>query len=189
MDADDGRLSLVDFGIVGRLTADQRISLGQFLVGFAHMDVMAQLSAMVDFGAIPADIDLVALEADIEREVRPHDLSEDADIAELTDRIAKLIQVVACHGVSLPKELVLFFKNLLYLNGFASSVAPDANLLGEIVPVFGYFQVKYGEAIDLMAFVSSPPHADPSANDPSDISPSDASAATGSGVGSAAAEQ
>lgn len=165
LDAHDGRLSLVDFGIVGRLSADQRISLGQFLVGFAHMDVMAQLEAMVDFGAIPSTIDLRVLEADIEREVRPHDLAEDADIAELTDRIAKLIQVVARHGVSLPKELVLFFKNLLYLNGFAAAVAPEANLLGEVVPVFGYFQAKYGEAIDLRAFAASP-GADPS-GDPS----------------------
>lgn len=154
LDAEDGILALVDFGIVGRLSVDQRISLGQFLVGFAHMDVLAQLEAMVDFGAIPRSIDLAALESEIEREVRPHDLPEDSDIAELTDRIAKLIQVVSRHGVSLPKELVLFFKNLLYLNGFAASVAPDANLLGEIVPVFGYFQAKYGEAIDLDAFVA-----------------------------------
>lgn len=154
LDADDGMLALVDFGIVGRLSVDQRISLGQFLVGFAHMDVRAQLEAMVDFGAIPPSIDLGALEADIEREVRPHDLPEDSDIGELTARIAALIQVVSRHGVSLPKELVLFFKNLLYLNGFATAVAPEANLLGEIVPVFGYFQAKYGEAIDLRAFAA-----------------------------------
>lgn len=154
-DDSTGMLSLVDFGIVGRLSPEQRIALGQFLVGFAHMDVKAQLEAMVDFGAIPASMDLEPLEAEIEREVRPHDLPEDADVAELADRVGKLIQVVARHGVHLPKELVLFFKNLLYLNGFAASIAPHANLLGEIVPVFGYFQMKYGEAIDLQAFAPS----------------------------------
>lgn len=156
LDTGTGKLSLVDFGIVGRLSPDQRVALGQFLVGFAHMDVRAQLEAMVDFGTIPLLTDLGPLEAEIEREVRPHDLAEDADVAELADRIGKLIQVVARHGVSLPKELVLFFKNLLYLNGFAASIAPDANLLGEIAPVFGYFQLKYGDAIDLRAFVARP---------------------------------
>lgn len=157
LDSDTGKLSLVDFGIVGRLTPHQRIALGQFLVAFAHMDVRAQLEAMVDFGAISPSTDLGPLEEEIEREVRPHDLAEDADVAELADRVGKLIQVVARHGVSLPKELVLFFKNLLYLNGFAASVAPEANLLGEITPVFGYFQMKYGDAIDLRAFTTPVP--------------------------------
>ncbi len=156
IDGTTGRLSLVDFGIVGRLTPEQRLALGQFLVGFAHMDVRVQLEAMVTFGAIPATMDLDLLEEEIEREVRPHDLAEDADVAELADRIGKLIQVVARHGVHMPKDLVLFFKNLLYLNGFAASVAPDANLLVEIAPAFGYFQMKYGEAIDLQALVPPP---------------------------------
>jgi ubiquinone biosynthesis protein len=161
LDSETGRLSLVDFGIVGRLGPEQRMALGQFLVAFAHMDVRAQLEAMVDFGAIPADVDLDPLVAEIEREVRPHELAEDADVAELADRIGKLVQVVARHGVRLPKELVLFFKNLLYLNGFAASVAPDANLLGEIAPVFGYFQQKYGDAIDLMAFLEAEQRTQP----------------------------
>lgn len=153
LDDTTGMLSLVDFGIIGRLTPDQRVALGQFLVGFAHMDVRVQLEAMVDFGAIPASMELGPLEAEIEREVRPHDIPEDADVVELANRIGQLIRVVARHGVQLPKELVLFFKNLLYLNGFASSVAPDANLLAEIAPAFAYFQVKYGEAIDLQALL------------------------------------
>ena len=149
---DTGRLSLVDFGMVGRLTAEQRVALGQFLVGFAHMDIRVQLEAMVDFGAIPPSMDLDALEAEIEREVRPHDIPEDADVVELANRIRQPIRVVARHGVHLPKELVLFFKKLLYLNGFAASVAPDANLLGEIAPVFANFQMKHGDAIDPQAF-------------------------------------
>ena len=32
-----------------------------------------------------------------------------------------------------------FFKNLLYLNGFAATLAPDSNLLAEIEPAFVYF--------------------------------------------------
>ena len=49
-----------------------------------------------------------------------------------------------------PKELVLFFKNLLYLNGFAAALAPDANLLDEIEPIFMYFATRYPQAIELM---------------------------------------
>lgn len=145
----DGSFSLVDFGIVGRLDERQKAALAQFLIAFAQMDVPRQLEAMVRFGAIPPDHDLAALSAEIEAEVSPHDLAEDADIKELADAIGRLIKVLSRHGIRLPKELVLFFKNLLYLNGFAATVAPEAALMAQVAPVFGYFHEKYGHAMDL----------------------------------------
>ena len=52
-------------------------------------------------------------------------------------------EVLVAYGFRLPKELVLFFKNLLYLNGLSATLAPDLNLLGEIDPIFQYFAAKY----------------------------------------------
>lgn len=149
-----GVLSLIDFGIVGRIEGDQRHALGRFLVAFAQMNVLAQLEAMVDFGAIPADMDLIALTAEIEREVRPYELDENSAIDALVEAISKLVQVLARHRIQLPKELVLFFKNLLYLNGFAAAVAPGAMLMAEVGPVLGYFQEKYSDAVDISALAS-----------------------------------
>jgi ubiquinone biosynthesis protein len=60
LDEDSDTLSLVDFGILGRLSADQRVALGQLMVAFAHGDVRRELEAMVDFGAIPQGFDLTA---------------------------------------------------------------------------------------------------------------------------------
>ncbi len=148
----DGTFSLVDFGIVGRLGKSQKAALAQFMVAFAQMDVARQLDAMVTFGAIPPDQDLVALTAEIEAEVKPHELDESSDVKELADALGKLIKVLSRHGIRIPKELVLFFKNLLYLNGFAATVAPDAALLAQVAPVFGYFHTKYGHAMDFAAF-------------------------------------
>jgi ubiquinone biosynthesis protein len=58
-----------------------------------------------------------------------------------------IIRTLAANGFTLPKELVLFFKNLLYLNGFAATLAPDTNLLGEIEPIFTYFVTRYPEQL------------------------------------------
>ncbi|MFI5425795.1 hypothetical protein [Aeromicrobium sp. UC242_57] len=43
--------------------------------------------------------------------------------------LGRLLQVLARNGFRMPKDLVLFFKNLLYLSGFAASVAPQADVL------------------------------------------------------------
>ena len=46
--------------------------------------------------------------------------------------LGRLLQVLARNGFRMPKELVLFFKNLLYLAGFAASVAPEADVLAVV---------------------------------------------------------
>jgi ubiquinone biosynthesis protein len=155
LDEETATLSLVDFGILGRLSAPQRMALGQLMVAFAHGDVRRELEAMVEFGAIPRDYDLTELEEEIRRDANPHDLDSSADRNELAEALTQLLQVVSRHGIRLPRELVLFCKNLLYINGFAASVAPDVRLMDEVAPVFAYFQQKYGEAFDLTAFLQN----------------------------------
>jgi len=150
-----GTFSLIDFGIVGRLDQAQRAALVRFLVGFAENDVLAQLEAMVTFGAIPPGTNIVDMAAEIDQKIDPENLPEDADAAALADAVGTLIRLVSRHGFRTPRELVLFFKNLLYLNGFAAAVAPDAHLLGQIDPVFGYFNEKYGGAVDLFTHEAS----------------------------------
>ena len=68
---------------------------------------------------------------------------KDVTVDELGQLLGAIIRVLASNGFRLPKELVLFFKNLLYLNGFAAALAPDANLFEQIEPVFGYFVQRY----------------------------------------------
>jgi ubiquinone biosynthesis protein len=46
--------------------------------------------------------------------------------------VGRLLAVLQRGGFRMPKELVLFFKNLLYLSGFAASVAPEADLFAVI---------------------------------------------------------
>ena len=152
-----GDFSLVDFGIVGRLTADQRASLVRFMLGFATNDVRAQLDAMREFGAIPDDADLDPLIAELqvhadkamEMQVRVGQLTPEG-FNELAEQLGAVIRLLARSGFVAPKELVLFFKNMLYLNGFAAALAPDINLMDEIQPVFTYFTAKYAEAMQLM---------------------------------------
>jgi ubiquinone biosynthesis protein len=154
---ENGKFSLVDFGIVGRLTAEQRAALIRFMVGFANSDVAAQLYAMREFGAVPADADLTELIAQVQveadkladvTEIKLSEISQGLD--ELAESMGRILRMLARSGFVLPKELVIFFKNLLYLNGFAAALAPDANLLAEIEPIFMYFATKYPEWIGAM---------------------------------------
>jgi ubiquinone biosynthesis protein len=147
-----GNFSLVDFGIAGRLDATQRAAMARLVIGFARNDFAAQVSAVAEFGALPEGIDLAPLISQFAEEStmvlaaldRP---LNQLDFGTLTAQVARATRLLAEHRFRQPKELVLFSKNLLYLNGLCNAFAPDINLLAEIAPVFLYFQAKYPKEI------------------------------------------
>jgi ubiquinone biosynthesis protein len=51
------------------------------------------------------------------------------------------------YGAKLPKELMLFVKDILFLNGAMATMAPDVDILGEILAVVTYFTERHGEQI------------------------------------------
>jgi len=142
----DGRFVLLDYGIVGRLDARQRAALVQFMLGVGTWDVRAQLAGLREFGAIPPDADMSELVAALEA----LDEQQHPDVVtheQLVEGMGAVMRILVAHGFRLPKELVLFFKNLLYLNGLAATLAPDLNLLGEVDPIFQYFAAKYEQEL------------------------------------------
>ncbi len=144
----DGILGLVDFGIVGRLDAIQRVSLVQFLIAFASQDTTEMLQSMVTFGAVPEGADVAKLAQKID-DALP-DITEVTQ-EQLAETLGVVIKVLITEGFRLPIPLVLFFKNLLYLNGFAAAVAPNIDLMSQIEPIFEYFRLKYGDIMEYLA--------------------------------------
>lgn len=147
-----GDFNVIDYGITGRLDAAQRGALVRFLVGFARNDTMLQLRGLQAFGAIPLDADLKELARELEDQLNAIDpalLTREVEVSVdmLASLLGTVIRVLAENGFQLPKELILFFKNLLYLNGFASALAPDMNLLSEIEPIFMFFVGKYPDQL------------------------------------------
>lgn len=157
----EGDFGLIDFGIAGRLDPQQRAATVEFLFGFASNDTNQQIRAMQRFGAVPGDVDVDALAAEVNdalNAIDPNLLSRDdkLEVDQLGQALGAVIRVLASNGFQLPSELVLFFKNLLYLNGFAASLAPDTDLLSQIQPVFGYFMERYPtELSQIMAALGS----------------------------------
>jgi ubiquinone biosynthesis protein len=148
----DGDFSLIDFGIAGRIDAEQRAATVQFLFGFARNDTRLQLRGLQAFGAIPLDEDLDGLARQLEAQlnaVDPTILAREGEMTvdKLGQALGTIIRILAQNGFTLPKELVLFFKNLLYLNGFATALAPGTNLFTQIEPVFTYFLGRYPEEL------------------------------------------
>jgi ubiquinone biosynthesis protein len=142
----DGRVALLDFGITGRLDEAHRLAFLRLVMGATMNDVRSQVAALRDLGALAADADLDQVIIDLGLDGPPQDLAETAP-DDLTRQLRELTRHLLAYGVKLPKELMLFVKNILFLDGVVAVFAPDVDLLGEVVEVAGYFAARYGDRI------------------------------------------
>ncbi len=138
----DGRTVLLDFGITGRLEQHKRLAFLMLLVGATSGDVMGQLRALVGLGAFPPDTDLEAVFTDLglDRTIDPTHLSADELVHELQELTKKLLE----YGARAPKELMLFVKNMMFLDGAIATLAPDLDIIGEIEKVHTEISMRHG---------------------------------------------
>ncbi len=143
----DGRTALLDFGIIGRLSPTRRIAFLRLMLGATTNDVKGQLASLRDLGALPPDTDLDAVIRELRLDQAPVDATTlSAD--ELVHEVQRLVKALLGYGARMPKELMLYVKNLVFLDGAIGRLAPDLDLLGEIANISLYFAVTHGEQID-----------------------------------------
>jgi ubiquinone biosynthesis protein len=142
----DGRTALLDFGITGRLDEPRRVAFLRLLMAGSTNDLMAQLAALRDLGVLPpdADLDRVVRELRLDQPaVDPTTMSGEQLVQELQQVIKALLGL----GARLPKELMLFVKNMVFLDGAIATLAPDLDLFGEITNLSMYFATRHGDRI------------------------------------------
>ncbi len=141
-----GRTALFDFGITGRLDEPQRLAFLRLLVLGTTGDVRGQLAALRDLGAFPPDVDLdaVIVDLDLEGPVKdPAQMSAEELVSEMREITKKLLG----YGARAPKELMLFVRNMMFLNGATAVLAPDLDMLQQMMSIYMYFAQTHGEQI------------------------------------------
>ena len=138
----DGRTALLDFGIVGRLTDDRRVAFLRLMLSATTNDLMGQMAALRDLGALPHDTDLRAVVRELgldQAPVKPTTLTGD----QLVQEVHRVVKALLGYGARMPKELMLYVKNLVFLDGAIARLAPDLDLLGEIANISVLFAQRH----------------------------------------------
>lgn len=142
----DGRVALLDFGITGRLSEPKRLAFLRLLMSSTMNDVKGQLTALRDLGALPPDTDLdeVIVEMGLDRPpIDPTTLSPDAMVRE----VQRIVKQLLSFGATLPKELMLFVKNMVFVDGAIATLAPNLDIFAEMAHISAYFAMTHGERI------------------------------------------
>jgi ubiquinone biosynthesis protein len=139
----DGRTALLDFGIVGRLSQPRRLAFMRLMLGATTNDLHGQVSALRDLGALPRDTDIDAVIRDLgldQATIDPTTLGGEELVAE----VQRIVKALLAYGAKLPKELMLYVKNMVFLDGAIARLAPDLDIIAELTTISMTFMQRHG---------------------------------------------
>ncbi len=124
---DDGRIAVVDFGIMGRLDYKNRVFLAQILSGFLREDYYLIAKVHAEFGIIPAhkSVDQFAMAC---MAVGKPILNKNLDEISVARLLSQLFRVAETFEMRLQPQLLLLQKTMMLAEGIGRSLNPQINM-------------------------------------------------------------
>lgn len=142
----DGRTGLVDFGITGRLNSKERMAFLKMMMTATMNDVRGQIEALRDLGALPFDTDIDAVIRDLNLDAGPIDPTK-LEPEEMVAEMQRVIKALLAYGARMPKALMLYVKNLIFIDGAIATLAPDLDMFGVVTDIATHFASNHGATI------------------------------------------
>ncbi|MGM0524527.1 MAG: ABC1 kinase family protein, partial [Bacillota bacterium] len=135
MRLEDGRLVLLDFGMVGQLSPEMKQSFSELVIAMTKEDTNQMVDVLLDMGMAPDDINKKALTNDVDRLMMKYYRQSLGEIR-LADAIRELFQIAYKHRIELSSDFTLLGKTLLTLEGTIEQLDPTLSLV-EMAKPFG----------------------------------------------------
>lgn len=130
----EGRLALVDFGIMGRLDEATRRTFAEIIHGFITRDYRRTAKVHFDAGYVPDGHSIDAF-AQALRAVGEPLFGLSADKVDMSRVLQQLFDVTALFDMHLRPELVLLQRTMVTVEGVARALDPEINMWEAATPI------------------------------------------------------
>ncbi len=130
----DGRIALIDFGLMGRLDPRTQQILIELILAIANLDGKRCSQLTLDLAESTTPVNLALLQNDFDRLLRRY---YNLNIAEInfSQLTYQMLQIAHKHEIRLPSNMGLYAKTLANLEGVTRQLDPDFNLIEQIKPL------------------------------------------------------
>ncbi|MBI5259975.1 MAG: ubiquinone biosynthesis protein UbiB [Burkholderiales bacterium] len=128
------RIAFIDFGMVGRVSAQRRDELLTLMLGLVQRDPAAVAEVLVEWAGDDSPLDEGALDSDIETFV---DQYHGVPLAELSlgQMLGDVTTILRGHRLALPADLALLIKVFITLEGLGRGLDPGFHMAEEALPL------------------------------------------------------
>ena len=131
---EDGRIALLDCGMIGRLDPRTQQILTEMLLAIVDLDAKRCSQLTLDLAERGQPISIDGLTNDYDRMLRKY-YNRSVSQINFSVVIYEILQVSRNNKIRLPSNMGLYAKTLANLEGVARSFYPEINLLDEIRPL------------------------------------------------------
>ncbi|BBO91053.1 ABC1 kinase family protein [Desulfosarcina ovata] len=125
----DGRVSLVDFGIVGYLDEETMMQIAHLFLGFSEHDYDMVMEAFEAAGLVnPRNMDLKSFRADLKDMAEPF-YGRSLKTISVKDVYDEVMRLVFKYRIRLPRNLLLLFKTFIQTEALGKILGSEASLL------------------------------------------------------------
>ncbi len=152
----NGALGIIDFGMIGRLSEDQRRKLADFFLAVHRQDGQRLTDRLVDLAPPTGPIDRVELATELQRLLQRY-LNTEVERVEFGAALSEILDIIREHHLRMPAALSLFFKAAAMGEGLILAIAPEKRLGDFLEPVAANVSVarfdprEWGERAKLAA--------------------------------------
>lgn len=130
----DGTIGVLDFGMIGRFSDDQRRRLTETFMALNARDVQRLTDRLIDLGPPERPVDRVAFSSDLGRLVERY-MSESLGEARMGAALLQILELVREYGLRMPSPVAMFFKAIAMAESIIVQIAPDASIRTFIEPI------------------------------------------------------
>ncbi len=130
----DGRIALLDCGMVGRLDPRTQQILTEMLLAIVDLDVQRCAQLTLQLATSTQPVVLSSLENDYDRMLRKY---YNLSLAQMnfSQVIYEILQIARNNKIRLPSNMGLYAKTIANLEGVARTLNPELNFVDEIQPL------------------------------------------------------
>ncbi|HEY8297414.1 MAG TPA: AarF/UbiB family protein [Candidatus Baltobacteraceae bacterium] len=130
----DGTVGIIDFGMVGRLSEEQRRRLGDIFLAMEHHDAQRVSDHLIDLAPPLAPVDRVAFGAQIGRLLDRY-MSSSLEQVQMGAALGEMLDLIREYGLRMPASVAFLFKAIAMSEGLILAIAPGKTISSFLKPI------------------------------------------------------
>lgn len=132
----DNKIGLIDFGVVGRLNSKTQSAIVNMLLALSKEDYLRLAYEYVDLAPYSESVDVDHFAKDLQSIIAPY-----YGLTLKNVNVGKILlsssSIAARHGLSVPTELMLFFKSIISIESLGQKISKDFDFLSFVLSQVG----------------------------------------------------